>query len=166
MDEIMNEILSNPHDELSIAKNLVSHYSPQVLEIALLYAHYLDTYGVSITEKKETAVQQKEMLDRAYVRGRHDEREANRCIDCEAFNKSQLLVPQSEKKQWIPCSERLPEEYVSVLCYQPIDYGRKIWIGHLNSDGIWVDLDGWEKLTDPVTAWMPLPEPYKGDANG
>lgn len=35
MDEIMNEILSNPHDELSIAKNLVLNYSPQVLEIAL-----------------------------------------------------------------------------------------------------------------------------------
>ena len=69
-------------------------------------------------------------------------------------------------QQWIPCSERLPEEYVSVLCYQPILYASNIWIGHLNSDGIWVDSDGWEKLTNPVTAWMPLPEPYKGDANG
>ena len=69
-------------------------------------------------------------------------------------------------QQWIPCSERMPDEYVSVLCYQPILYGSNIWIGHLNLDGNWVDSDGWEKLTNPVTAWLPLPEPYEEDANG
>ena len=68
-------------------------------------------------------------------------------------------IPSAQ--QWIPCSERLPEEYVSVLCYQPILYESNIWIGYLNSDRIWVDSDGWEKLTNPVTAWMPLPGPYE-----
>ena len=60
-------------------------------------------------------------------------------------------------QQWIPCSERMPEEYVSVLCYQPIYEGNNIWIGYLNADGFWVDSDGLEKLTNPATAWMPLP---------
>ncbi len=69
-------------------------------------------------------------------------------------------------QQWIPCSERLPEEDVSVLCYQPILYGSNMWIGYLNREMVWVDSDGWEKLTNPVTAWMPLPEPYKGDSDG
>ena len=71
-------------------------------------------------------------------------------------------IPSAQ--QWIPCAERMPEEYVSVLCNQPIYDGKNIWIGYLNSDGIWVDSDGWEKLTSPVTAWMPLPEPYKEES--
>lgn len=179
-------------DALSVAKNLVSNYSPQVLEIALLYAHYLDTYGVSITEKKETAVQQKEMLERAYVRGRHDEREAKRCIDCEAFNKSQLLVPQSEQKRWIPVkwkplNDREREEWEDFMGYKLADEeavepdckmpddGDEIWIctksGQVSED-IFCNDYGLLSLEDEdimdIVAWMPrtAPEPYKEDANG
>ena len=83
------------------------------------------------------------------------------CGRCEKAIKN---IPSAQ--QWIPCSERLPDEYVSVLCYQPILYGSNMWIGYLNREMVWVDSDGWEKLTNPVTAWMPLPEPYKGDSNG
>ena len=159
MDEIMNEILSNPHDELSIAKNLVSQYSPQVLEIALKYAIYLVAYGIDIAEKHETVVQQEEMCSRAYTKGRYDEREAKRCIDCEAFNKSQLLVPQSEKKRWIPCSERLPEKGVLVLAQAAKGY---------MTTNKRVDFDNHETWFwgGNYVAWMPLPEPYKEDENG
>ena len=72
-----------------------------------------------------------------------------------------FIMQQPSAQQWIPCSERMPEEYVSVLCYQPIYEGNNIWIGYLNADGFWVDSDGWEKLTNSATAWMPLPEPFK-----
>ena len=64
-------------------------------------------------------------------------------------------------RQWIPCSERLPERGVSVLLshvgyvsedYLDIDDGAMcFW----NSG---IDLD--EELNN--LAWMPLPEPWKG----
>ncbi len=62
--------------------------------------------------------------------------------------------------RWIPVSERLPEKNVWVLvtvnqngkCYQEIMRRNKYieaW-----SDNI-------DNYTDEITAWMPLPEPYK-----
>jgi len=78
MDEpikILDETIVH-QNKMDIALFLVSNFSKQVLEIALTYAHYLDAYGINITEKHETVVQQQEMLERAYTQGRHDEREA------------------------------------------------------------------------------------------
>ena len=63
--------------------------------------------------------------------------------------------------KWIPCDERLPEEYVQVLCYQPKVIADEMWIGYINEKGIWVKGSGWEQYTNPVTAWMPLPSPYR-----
>lgn len=68
-------------------------------------------------------------------------------------------IPSAQK--WIPCSERLPEEYVQVLCYQPKVMEDDIWIGYLNENQRWVKSTGFEQITNPVTAWMPLPEPAK-----
>lgn len=65
--------------------------------------------------------------------------------------------------EWIPVSERLPdkEERVLVTDSGYIEFGKLIcglfgdlWL-------IWVD-DYWEEATK-VTAWMPLPEPYRED---
>lgn len=74
-----------------------------------------------------------------------------------------IAMPSAEPEQrWIPCSERLPEENVSVICNKPSKYfDPKIAIGYYN--GIrWV-VDGWEQITDQCDAWMPLPEPYKAE---
>lgn len=67
-----------------------------------------------------------------------------------------------ESKRWIPVSERLPEEGLTVLTY---DAQEDIEFGEYN-DGKWYWLlesgaDYWAE-NKGVLAWMPLPEPYKG----
>ena len=55
-------------------------------------------------------------------------------------------------QQWIPCSERLPEEegyYLTTTMYQ------KVYCDYWNGDNF--------DRTEMVVAWMPLPEPWKGE---
>ncbi len=67
------------------------------------------------------------------------------------------LENQSKIDQWIPCSERLPEEMQTVLIY--MDTG---WI-----DSGWRIKDSWwtgftpDTKHDNVLAWQPLPAPYE-----
>ena len=61
-------------------------------------------------------------------------------------------VPERNLARWIPCSERLPEHGQKVLC---CDDGR-----------IYIDergLLGWRFRVTDYDAWMPLPEPWKGE---
>lgn len=72
-------------------------------------------------------------------------------------------------QRWIPVSERLPEEGVWVLCWYEYfrfgDYNRMFQtygIGYYFRDGMW----GGEVSNGQnarVLAWMPLPEPPKGE---
>ena len=60
------------------------------------------------------------------------------------------------EQQWIPCSERLPEANTRCLCT------------YENKEGTCVDFGlymkhGW--FVSGVTAWMPLPESYKEEAD-
>lgn len=73
---------------------------------------------------------------------------------------SMAISALSENKgAWIPCSERLPEEvgtYLVTLEYKEHGTGiTTLWFhGSL----------GWDlRVADVVTAWMPLPEPYKAE---
>ena len=72
------------------------------------------------------------------------------------------------EQRWIPVSERLPDEPKE----NPIFEGKKIELYLVTVKGadypfraFWNGkffTDGWSK-TD-VTAWMPLPEPYRGES--
>ena len=71
------------------------------------------------------------------------------------------------EREWIPCSERLPKERESVLiatslqhdnwvgegCYWETTKNHVIWKGYKWNATYW---------DNEVTAWMPLPKPYKG----
>ena len=65
------------------------------------------------------------------------------------------------RPMWIPCSERLPEDDTEVLVYL-FENNRSPYIAWL-SDGRWyTEYFEVERENEPV-AWMPLPEPYKGE---
>ena len=61
-------------------------------------------------------------------------------------------------QQWIPCDERLPEEGQKVLASGKKSVFTQIYKGYHNDVHRWL----WEHDTlKIITAWMPLPEPYK-----
>lgn len=57
-------------------------------------------------------------------------------------------------QQWIPCSERLPDNDESVLISNSHGVTKAWWNGKF-----WTSIA--IKKYKTVTAWMPLPEPYK-----
>lgn len=60
---------------------------------------------------------------------------------------------------WISVSERLPEEYKSVLL--STNFG-DVLVGFLTSSKQWLsEYVGYPYPEYKVLAWMPLPEPYK-----
>lgn len=63
-------------------------------------------------------------------------------------------------QQWIPCGERLPDDDVEVFVYlfeRPVPY--IAWV----EDCRWYTEDFEVEKEYYPTAWMPLPEPYKGE---
>lgn len=87
-----------------------------------------------------------------------------------------LIKSQPPADQWIPCSERLPEEDGSYLCtygkyhmgvyrfsndlYSIDDYD---FTDYKGVRGFYVYDSEWGySEADYITAWMPLPKPYKG----
>ena len=67
--------------------------------------------------------------------------------------------------KWIPISERLPDRKSFALV---TDFG-EVEEAYYDSDGHWWQV--WGDRLKNVTAWMPLPEPYReeaenADANG
>lgn len=82
------------------------------------------------------------------------------------------LPPVENKGEWIPVSERLPDNNVRVLCSAistSISGGYTCFVGCCNN-GFWFVQTDAETVSYPrqyeVTAWMPLPEPYKAEKGG
>lgn len=76
--------------------------------------------------------------------------------------KGLAVRPKLEQSMWIPCSERLPEVGRSVLFSRRSMCTRE---GCLQADGKWWQYWWYELLNaDQVTAWKPLPEPYKAES--
>ena len=88
-------------------------------------------------------------------KARVDEMDA--CI-AEMIN-APTIEPERKKGEWIPCSERLPDDDEIVLVSDGIDYAVAFWRSDADA---WDDpLHGWlDSFEFNVKAWMPLPDPY------
>lgn len=67
-------------------------------------------------------------------------------------------------QQWIPCSERLPSRQENVIVTIYDDHGDTPWEYTTNAwhiDGVWIADN--DIVCGSVIAWMPLPEPWKGE---
>ena len=64
-------------------------------------------------------------------------------------------MPIIELQKWIPCSERLPKYGQLVLTYNLKD--DEYELNHI------IDEEDGEWFIHGVHAWMPLPEPWKGE---
>lgn len=84
----------------------------------------------------------------------------------------EMAIKALEEPQWIPCSERLPNDSQQVLVYaRSTHYALAKYDEMREADGTykkqWVTFDAWKPFytIKEVIAWMPLPEPWKeGDA--
>ena len=77
--------------------------------------------------------------------------------------KALKALPSAQPEQrWIPCSERLPEEGVNVLlCIKDWESQKTKMVVSLRRDyNYW---DGLGRDIRGDIAWMPLPEPWKGE---
>ena len=92
------------------------------------------------------------------------------CKDCSEYDSERHCCPRwnrviretlKDAQQWIPCSDRLPEEEVEVFVYlfdRPSPY-----IAWISKGGKWHTEDFTLEADDNPVTWMPLPEPYKGE---
>ena len=80
------------------------------------------------------------------------------------------LIPSADRPQeWIPCSERLPDQAGRYLCTvgaayrnpREMYYAPKDWATETD-DTTWRSTDGSYVYNWFVEAWMPLPKPWEG----
>jgi hypothetical protein len=76
---------------------------------------------------------------------------------CKFWTGLDALPSVTPKAEWIPVSERLPEDYIHVLCQFYLGGMGECYLAH----GVFHVVDGLVMTCNEVVAWMPLPEPYK-----
>lgn len=101
--------------------------------------------------------------------------EYEHCFETELINDmhAAIRIIQSEQKrnEWIPVSERLPEEYkVQFLTMHEKDYTKSddVWVTYIENNTRRTSIDytteGEWMNNSNVIAWRPLPEPYEEES--
>lgn len=88
------------------------------------------------------------------------------CVEAEYLGRPRMMVsaskiaqlPSVEIPQWIPCSERLPEENVAVLTQAKFKDDIKMAVSARQDYNYWT---GWGTREVNIVAWMPLPKCYE-----
>lgn len=86
----------------------------------------------------------------------------NGCLESIEALMAEGKVYDIDYTRWIPCAERLPEDYRDVLVCDGVD----MFVGWCELDGLskkWHSLDDNFDYDTPIIAWMPLPELYKAE---
>lgn len=68
-------------------------------------------------------------------------------------------IEERKTGKWIPCSERLPDMHDEVL----VTARGEVSIAWLYVDGKWRSNDMPQPMLRDIIAWMPLPEPWRGE---
>lgn len=76
------------------------------------------------------------------------------------FNAPTIEAEPVKHRRWIPVNERLPKQGQEVICQCR---ARIIKVLKLDADGDWYQDASHCYMRGFVIAWMPLPEPYKGE---
>lgn len=81
------------------------------------------------------------------------------------INNRNNLPPVTPTQNWIPTSERQPEENGNYLAFYRSSDGtaalKFVMVDHCDAGGGWLHEESGKKSYKKVIAWMPLPEPYK-----
>lgn len=89
-------------------------------------------------------------------------RDENNCNVLDYVDDAADAIEKLEAKtmnKWIRTKNRLPEVFVSVLVYMPMDnILPQVYEGYLRPDGKWYAAS-FERESDEITHWMPMPEP-------
>ena len=116
-----------------------------------------------ITERIKSLPSAQPELDEWCTDCKEYDKEHHRCPrwNCVIRNTVDELKAQQPVPQWIPCSERLPEEGQVVLTQAKFKHDIKFCVSSRQDFNYWT---GWNTREINVVAWMPLPDPWKGDS--
>ena len=105
--------------------------------------------------------------DAEYIKLLKEALERHKQITSKAIAKIKELSSSSESQNnWIPCSERLPEECTRILDVVKIPKRKPMVRSGYYANSLFQNDNGdtWNADDMEVIAWMPLPEPYKAES--
>lgn len=147
-------------DAIYLLNNLIGRYGnpyDEALEMAINTLMKQDVINIGddlISRKQAIAAINNRLLEPQYQHTGEDWYVGMNCAESELWEVPTVALPN-----WIPVSERLPEEDGFYLV--TVNYGGAAWVHEsyfmqCNSRGVHWDYPD-------VTAWMPIPEHYKGE---